>query len=206
MPNGLHHEHDLGLLARCQGEGSSAYEKCIARGGDERTCRAEEQATVAVCLQGLVGCGRSSEWAYQYCKALDGSEAECRARADQAFEACLRLGDVKRRLGAHARQEALEKMLAEADSTARLWRQVFAKPETAMIFAKKIDEAFKEAGIKLDKEETFGCILTAGRRPEYVSQLLPEAPGAGSRLFQVYAPDVMGAVMKAVEKDRITKP
>ena len=206
MPNGVHHEHDLTLLARCHDEGSAAYEKCIARGGDEATCRAEEQATVATCLQGLVGCGKSSEWAYQFCKALGGSEAECRARADEAFEACLRLGDVRRRLAAHARQETLEKMLAEADSTARLWRQIFAKRETAGIFAKKIQEAFKEAGIKLDKGETFGCIVTAGKRPEYVSQLLPEAPAAGSRLFQVYAPDVMKAVMDAVEKDRITKP
>ena len=207
MTNGTSRAPDMTRWARCAGEGAAAYEDCIASGGDEATCRAEEQATVQTCLTGLIGCGRTKEWTYQYYRALGGySEEECRERADEAFEACLRLGDVRRRLAAHARQEALEKMLAEADSSARLWRRIFAKPETAMIFATKIEEAFKEAGIKLDKGETFGCILTAGKRPEYVSQLLPEAPAAGSRLFQVLAPDVMKAVMHAVHKDRIKKP
>jgi hypothetical protein len=207
MSNGdFHYDYDFGRMANCQAEAAQAYADCIARGGSEENCRAEERATFRTCMQGLIGCGRKWEWTYQYCKELGGSEEECQAQAYDVFAACLKLGDVARRLKAHARQETLEKMLADDRATARLWNQVFAKKDTAMIFAKKIAEAFKEAGIELEKGETFGCILTAAKVPKYVSQLVPDAPSSGPRLFQVLAPSLMEAVMDVVERDRIKKP
>ena len=152
-----------------------------------------------------VGCGAASEEAYDACIERGGGEAECRREARAAFRACLRIGQAARRLRAHALQETLEKMLAEAEASARLWEKVFADENTAMIFAGKIEEAFKEAGIELPEGQTYGCILTAGARPDYLSQLVPDAPEAGSRLFQLYEPTLMKAVMRTVEKDRVPK-
>jgi hypothetical protein len=156
----------------------------------------------------LIGCGGASQAAYDACIAAGRSEAVCRVEAREAFESCMRRSEWLRRLGLHGKQEALEKMLGEDEASARLWKQIFRDSRTAMIFSKHLAEAFREANIKLAEGETFGCVVFAGQRPEYVSSVVPEAEARGEggvRLFQVLAPDLMEPVMAAVERDRFPK-
>ncbi len=206
MTNGATHSFDdYSRRAQCHAEAQAAYDDCRARGESEEICQAERYATFETCMEGLFGCGRSSAFAYHRCIALGGEEADCQAEGRAVFQACLRRGALLRRLSAHVRQEALEKMLLDASATSRLWSKVFADPKTAMIFARKMDEAFQEAKIEPEEGETFGCILTAGQQPGYISQLLPDAPSGGSRLFQIFAPKLMQSLLKADQKDRVPK-
>ena len=207
MPNGETHSFDdYGRRARCYAEAQAAYEDCRERGESEEICQAERHAMFETCMEGLIGCGRESAFAYYRCIALGGDELACQTERQAVFQSCLRHGALLRRLAAHVRQEALEKMLLDARATSGLWSKVFADPKVAMIFAKKLDEAFQEAGIAPEDGEVFGCILTAGQRPNYVSQLLPEAPSAGSRLFQILEPKLMKALLEADQKDCLPKP
>ncbi len=154
-------------------------------------------------------CYQAGLRAYDRRAAEGGTEAECNAARRAAERDCNMMRELaERRLKAAARQEALEKMLAEAEESNRLWEQLFADTETAMIVSESIKKGLEDAGIKLGSDETFACLITVAKRPEYVSAILPPPlpPGeTGSRLVQLLEPSLMEAVMDAVEKDRLPK-
>lgn len=151
-------------------------------------------------------CYSARRRAYRRCIDEGGSESECRAKGRAAHHACeLMIGLAERRLQAAARQETLEKWLGEAESSAKLWKKIFADPKHAMTLSKHIAQGLSEAGIQLDKDETFACLITVAKKPAYVSAVVPSAPGPDedhSRLVQILEPDLMEAVLEAVEADK----
>ena len=94
------------------------------------------------------------------------------------------------------------------DRSAELQTTLFESRKTAMIFSEQIDQAFKKAGIKLGDNETYTCFFCVTEKPHYVSEALALDPlrqnrGGGARIKYVLEPTMMGAVMDALEKDKI---
>lgn len=55
--------------------------------------------------------------------------------------------------------------------TIKLLEKIHDSSKTAKIFAGHVDKAFQEAGIKLEEDETFACMLCVVKKPKYVSEV-----------------------------------
>jgi len=87
-------------------------------------------------------------------------------------------------------------------------KQILQEQSTAMLFSKKIDEAFQGAKIELAEDETFACSICIVKRPEYVSDAMKLDPlglgsVGGSRLNYVLEPAIMAPLVDAIERDKI---
>jgi len=159
----------------------------------------------------LIGCGAEKAETRRECLENGGTEAECEEAAQRAFDNCLARQDALHRISNILRGVALKKtLLAESQRTTELWSQIFDDRKKAMIFSNHLAQAFKDAKIKLKENETFSCLLFVGKKPEYLSALIPPASQDmdaqnTTRLFQILEPKIMDAVLDFVEKDRIPK-
>lgn len=86
--------------------------------------------------------------------------------------------------------------------------KMLGSKKNAMIFSKKMDEAFRETGVVLADDETYACFVCVVKRPEYVSEALVLNPlqqdmGSTPRINYVLEPAIMESVMNAIEGDRI---
>jgi hypothetical protein len=153
----------------------------------------------------LIGCGRAKEEARKKCLDAGGTEAECEEVAQRAWDNCMHLQDVLHRLGMQLRGVALKQLLVDEQRTTDLWSKIFDDPKKAMVFSKHLEKAFKDAGIELADDETFSCLVFAGKKPKYFSSIVPPASQTSDvRLFQVFEPKIMNAVLDAIEKDKIS--
>jgi hypothetical protein len=159
----------------------------------------------------LIGCGAQKEEARRKCLDDGGTEEECEEAAQRAFDNCMALQDVLHRIGNILRGVALKQaLLADAQRTTKLWSQIFNDRKAAMVFSNHLGQAFKDAKIRLEDDETFSCLVFVSKRPEYLSAVIPPASQdinshSNARLFQILDPKIMDAVLDVVEKDRIPK-
>ena len=152
----------------------------------------------------LIGCGGAKQEAREQCLAAGRSETQCEEEAQRAWDNCMALKDALQRIAWQLRGVALKQTLVDEQRTQELWSKIFDDPKKAMVFSKHMAMAFKEAEIKLKDDETFSCLVFAGKKPKYLSSIVPPASGnSGVRLFQVFEPKIMKAVMSAVEKDKL---
>jgi len=89
--------------------------------------------------------------------------------------------------------------------------RIFSTKATAMVFSKKLSEAFRDAGIDLGDDETFACSVCVVKKPRYVSDALVLDPldlgGHGApRINYVLEPTIMDAVLETIERDTIAYP
>jgi len=87
-------------------------------------------------------------------------------------------------------------------------KQILQEQSTAMLFSKKLDEAFQGAKIELAEDETFACSICVVKRPTYVSDAMKLDPlglgrFGGSRLNYVMEPAIMAPLLDAIERDKI---
>ena len=86
--------------------------------------------------------------------------------------------------------------------------KIFATKETAMIFSKKLEEAFNKTGVTLDEDETYACFVCVVKKPQYVSEALALDPlgqkvGGMPRVNYIMEPAIMESVMSTLEQDTI---
>jgi len=86
--------------------------------------------------------------------------------------------------------------------------RIFATKRNAMVFSEKLEEAFKETGVKLDDGETYACLVCVVKKPQYVSEALTVDPlsqnvEGASRINYILEPAIMNSVMNAMEQDTI---
>lgn len=153
----------------------------------------------------LIGCGGAKQKAREECLAAGGTEAECEEVAQRAFDSCMRIKDVLHRIAMQLRGVTVKQLLVDEKQTADLWSRVFDDPEKAMVFSKHLARAFKETGIEFADDETFSCLVFAGKKPKYLSSIVPPATQTSDvRLFQVFEPKIMKAVLNSIEKDKFS--
>lgn len=93
-------------------------------------------------------------------------------------------------------------------ASADLRGKIFSDEKNAMIFSNKMAEAFKEAGVTLDDDETYMCLVCAVEKPRYTSEAISLDPllvvkQDGSRVNYVMEPAIMKSVVKHIAKDEI---
>jgi hypothetical protein len=80
--------------------------------------------------------------------------------------------------------------------------QIFADPQKAMIFSEAVAEAFQKAGIELEDNETFACLVCVVPRSRYVSEVIGpaflEAGPKSSALTYITGPEEMSAIFKVM--------
>lgn len=86
--------------------------------------------------------------------------------------------------------------------------EILSNKQTAMLFSKKMGEAFREAGVNLQSDETFACSVCVVKRPKYVSDAVALDPlglasDRGSRINYILEPTIMALALEAVERDTI---
>ena len=86
--------------------------------------------------------------------------------------------------------------------------KILRNKRNAMIFSKKIEEAFGESGVKLADDETYACLVCVVKKPEYVSEALALNPLRLSientqRVNYILEPAIMESVMNTIEQDTI---
>jgi hypothetical protein len=86
--------------------------------------------------------------------------------------------------------------------------KIFANKENAMIFSKKLDEAFNKTGVKLAEDETYACFVCVVKKPQYVSEALALDPlcqtvEGAPRVNYIMEPTIMESVMSTLEQDTI---
>lgn len=162
--------------------------------------------------------------ANEICRDLGEDHENCK-RARFLYSACEiarvgRMSDTR----ADDRMMALFSLLAEAHeilfgkldipprpcgrASIDLRGKIFSNKKNAMVFSNKIAEAFKEAGIKLAKDETYACLVCAVKKPKYTSEALALDPliignKEASRINYVMEPTIMKSVMRHIASDRI---
>jgi hypothetical protein len=87
-------------------------------------------------------------------------------------------------------------------------REILEDRSTAMLFSKKLDEAFQRAKVELAEDETFACSICVVKKPEFVSDAMKLDPLGlsmigGSRVNYVMEPAIMAPLLGVVEQDRI---
>jgi hypothetical protein len=88
--------------------------------------------------------------------------------------------------------------------------KIFADVDTALIFSQRIEQAFQEAGIPLEDNETFACFVYVRERPTDVSEVIAPSvlashPEARSLLNIIMEPETMQGLMEALEKGEYAK-
>ncbi len=86
--------------------------------------------------------------------------------------------------------------------------KIFSEKSTAMLFSRKMQEAFREAGVALQEDETFACSVCVVKKPQYVSDALALDPlglaaDSGSRIHYILEPAIMAPALEAIERDKI---
>jgi hypothetical protein len=92
--------------------------------------------------------------------------------------------------------------------SSKIRSKIFEKKETAMVFSRKLDEAFNQTGIKLGDDETYVCCVCVVQKPHYVSEALATDPlgqniKGAPRANYILEPAVMEPVMNILEQDKI---
>jgi hypothetical protein len=86
--------------------------------------------------------------------------------------------------------------------------KIFANKENAMIFSKKLEEAFNKTGVKLADDETYACFVCVVKKPQYASEALALDPlgqkvEGAPRVNYIMEPAIMESVMSTIEQDTI---
>lgn len=93
------------------------------------------------------------------------------------------------------------------ERTRELEKAVFEDMDKAMELSNSLKDAFKRAGIRFEKDETFVCTIAVAKRPRYVSDVLGAGAGVTGglepRIAFIMEPGSMKQVMTAIERDRI---
>jgi hypothetical protein len=181
-------------------------------------CRQEVEA-----MEGLTEAERIRRLEECEQRALDAGEKEyrrCRgaqfgggaARRDEMMLDCLQSGldwgtcanivysDLGTALGI-AELEIPERSLA-------VRRELFADPGKAKAVSSSLVKGLDEAGVELQADETWACLLVVIKRPTYISQLLPAGSEAADkagvpRMNLVVEPGILGQVFEAMERDKL---
>jgi hypothetical protein len=93
-------------------------------------------------------------------------------------------------------------------SSLQVRKEIFGNEKNAMVFSKKIQEAFVESGVKLQDGETFACLVCVVNKPEYVSEAVNLDPlyqriEGAPRLNYIMEPAVMQSTMNSIKQDLI---
>ena len=86
--------------------------------------------------------------------------------------------------------------------------EIFKNKETAMIFSKKLEEAFKKTSVKLADDETYACFVCVVKKPQYVADALELDPlnqkmAGASQINYIMEPAIMDRVMDTMEQNTI---
>jgi hypothetical protein len=87
------------------------------------------------------------------------------------------------------------------ERTRELQTALFDDTDKVMELSNSLKDAFKRAGIRFEKDETFVCTVAVAKRPSYVSDVVDA--GAEPRITSVMEPGIMKQIMGAIERDRI---
>ena len=86
--------------------------------------------------------------------------------------------------------------------------KILGNKRNAMIFSEKMEESFRESGVKLESGETYTCLICVVKKPEYASEAMAFDPlgqnvEGAPRFNYIMEPAVMNSLMNAIEQDRI---